>query len=325
MATRTVEMFFEEYIERGFTRTVHDGIITYSAPASMGTGGFTLLGDTNTCYASITDITLNQDLVLVESINEKLLEFGIQHEGNAAFYKTKKELFPVDQGLNFYAHDAVLTGYLRIKANQRLFCCGLILREAFFEQLPFAIPNDFWENAIEILNPDIINFPQCFEICEEIEKCQLTGTALNHYIYGKGYEALGLILDYLQKQKNPQISSLKPSDRKTVEDAKRILLETYKTPPSIKALAKSVHINQQKLMNSFKQITGTTVYGYIKKIRMQHASILLQTTDLTIVQIAKEVGYHGDGHFQKNFHSIYKQTPNQYRKNCKVSNEKNQL
>lgn len=325
MSNRTVEMFFEEYVKKGFIRSEESGIVTFSAPEHIGQGGFRLLGDINTCYASICDITLHQDLVFIESINEKLFEFGLQIDGDASFYKTKKELFPVDHGLNFYVHDAVQTGYLRIKANRRMICYGLILREKFFEQLPFPLPNDFWETAIEILNPDIVDFPQCFEICEELEKCQLTGDALNHYVYGKGLESLGLVLDYLEKHKKPYIPVLKPSDRKAIEQAKNILLNNYKTPPSIKALAKMTHINQQKLMSCFKQITGTTVYGYIKKIRMQHAGILLQTTDFTIVQIAKEVGYHGDGHFQKAFHSIYKQTPNQYRKYCKTTIEKNQL
>lgn len=317
MANRTVEMFFEEYEKKGFIKTVEDGRITYSCPEELGTGGFTLLGDVTSCYACFSDITVYKDLVLIESINEKILEFGFQLSGNATFYQTKEKLFPVDHGLNFYVHDPSVTGYMRIKANERLVSCGLILRETFFQSLPFSLPEDFWSSAMEVLNPDIIYLPQCFKICEEIEKCTLMGNALNYYIYGKGFETLGLVLSYIEQNKKLPFCNLKQEDRKAIEHAKNILNNNFKNPPSIQELAKLVHINQQKLMTGFKQITGTTVYKFIQKIRMQEASILLQTTDLPVVQIAREVGYHGDGHFQKAFFSLYNQTPNDYRKQFK--------
>lgn len=47
---------------------------------------------------------------------------------------------------------------------------------------------------------------------------------------------------------------------------------------------------------------------------MRETSILLETTDPTVIKISNAGEYHGDGHFQKAFASIYKMTPAAYRK-----------
>ena len=315
---RTVEASFAEYTKRGFIKTETPGRICYAAPETLGEGGFTILGDISSCYASLGDIVLKKDIVTLESINEQFLNFGNYSMGEASYYKVRKKTIPYDHGLNAYVNYPLMTGYTRLKAQQRLVCNGLVLREKFFAELPYQLPGDFWETAAAVLNPRAIDHPQLFQICEQIKSCRLTGLELQLYIQGKGLESLSLILDYIYKHKRKAVVQLSAADRAALKKAQEILNRTMKNPPSIKELAGYIGVNQQKLMTGFKQMTGTSVYGYLRRIRMEKASELLKDTELTVALIAKEVGYHGDGHFQKAFTSLFGATPSKFRKEIRI-------
>ncbi len=315
---KTVEMCFEEYIKYGFTKHETPCGIYYTAPASLGDGGFTIIGDVSSCYASLGDIVLKKDIVTLESVNEHFLTFGDYIMGDASFYKVRNDSSLYDHGMNVYTNLPAFVGYTRMKAQQRLVCNGLIMREKFFSELQFDIPADFWESAAEVLNPNMVNIPQLFQICEQIKTCRLTGMELNMYIRAKGLESLSFILDYIYKHKQKAVVRLSSADRTALKEAQEILHKDIKNPPSIKALAGLIGVNQQKLMTGFKQITGTSVYGYLRRIRMEKASELLRDTELTVSQIAKEVGYHGDGHFQKAFALLFGTAPGKFRQELRM-------
>ena len=83
--------------------------------------------------------------------------------------------------------------------------------------------------------------------------------------------------------------------------AKDILLRSYINPPSIGTLAHLCATNETKLKKIFKKVYSTTIYGYIQKLRLEKANLLLKEQYLNIGQIAKEVGYKHQGHFSKLF------------------------
>jgi hypothetical protein len=55
---------------------------------------------------------------------------------------------------------------------------------------------------------------------------------------------------------------------------------------------------------------------HFKILRMARASILLQTTFLSIKEIAAEVGYNDSGYFMRDFKRAYGLTPSQHRARC---------
>ncbi len=87
--------------------------------------------------------------------------------------------------------------------------------------------------------------------------------------------------------------------------AKAILLCSFTTPPSIEILAHLCATNESKLKKVFKKVYKTTIYGYIQKLRLEKANLLLKEQYLNIGEIAKEVGYKHQGHFSKLFFEFY--------------------
>lgn len=92
---------------------------------------------------------------------------------------------------------------------------------------------------------------------------------------------------------------------KIAGEAKAIILQNYKTPPSVKELARLCGTNDFKLKKHFKKVYQTTIYVYIQKLRLEKANLLLRENLLSVSEIANEVGYKHQGHFSAIFFKAY--------------------
>ncbi|HEX8130518.1 MAG TPA: helix-turn-helix domain-containing protein [Pyrinomonadaceae bacterium] len=91
-------------------------------------------------------------------------------------------------------------------------------------------------------------------------------------------------------------------------------------PLSISEMATSVNLSYSRLEHLFKAETGTTPATYRKRLRIERACELLETTFLTIQQIVVTVGIHDESHFVKDFKKAYGMNPSQYRKHYHTVN-----
>ena len=79
-------------------------------------------------------------------------------------------------------------------------------------------------------------------------------------------------------------------------------------------IALSMGTNRCKLAASFKQVLGLGVFEWIRHQRMSKAQFLLLSSQMTILQIAFEVGYENSTHFSTSFKKQFNLTPRQQRK-----------
>ena len=108
--------------------------------------------------------------------------------------------------------------------------------------------------------------------------------------------------------------TLTASDAHAIQKAHDILTEEACNPPTIKALSKMVFLNEQKLKAGFSAKYHMSISQYTNSIRMTLAENLLSTTDLSIDEIAKQLGYNYSGNFIKSFKKIHGKTPLGFRK-----------
>ena len=83
--------------------------------------------------------------------------------------------------------------------------------------------------------------------------------------------------------------------------AKKYLLKNFIDAPTIQELAHLCATNESKLKKIFKKVYKITIYGYIQKLKLEKANVLLKEQVLNIGEIAKEIGYKHQGHFSKLF------------------------
>ena len=86
-------------------------------------------------------------------------------------------------------------------------------------------------------------------------------------------------------------------------------------------LAKEVYLSEDYLSRTFKTETGKSLTVYIAEQRMEKAKEYLENSNLTVSQIALEVGYHNFSYFSKTFRDITGFTPNEYRNNKKMDRQ----
>ncbi len=103
-----------------------------------------------------------------------------------------------------------------------------------------------------------------------------------------------------------------------VERAKKYILQNYSSEDlRLKEVAKALHVSPYYLSHLFKSSEGISVGKYIKDIRIARARELLQTSDLSIIDIASEVGYSDPAYFSKIFKRETGLSPSQYRREIK--------
>ena len=94
----------------------------------------------------------------------------------------------------------------------------------------------------------------------------------------------------------------------------KIIRGNLQRPLSVSYLAASVNLSYSRLEHLFKAETGLTLVNYLKKLRIEKARELLETTFLTNQQIILRVGLCDESHFAKDFKKVYGLSPSEYRR-----------
>ena len=68
--------------------------------------------------------------------------------------------------------------------------------------------------------------------------------------------------------------------------------------------------------HAFRQTTGLAPHRYVIQRRIERARFLLRETDLSITEIAHQVGYANQSNFSVVFHQLTGQTPRGFRNNA---------
>ena len=81
----------------------------------------------------------------------------------------------------------------------------------------------------------------------------------------------------------------------------------------LKEVAHRFDMSVRTLNRRFKNATGTTPLQYLQELRIDIAKDLLQTSNLSVSEIAYKVGYQDIGHFSALFKKQISTTPSEYR------------
>lgn len=82
---------------------------------------------------------------------------------------------------------------------------------------------------------------------------------------------------------------------------------------SLKVQAKELNVNPSYLSTLFKKETGQTLTEFVNRKRIEHAILLLNSTDMQIQVVAQYCGIPDVNYFTKTFKKIVGKTPKEYR------------
>lgn len=113
------------------------------------------------------------------------------------------------------------------------------------------------------------------------------------------------------KQENVQVSSRPVS---ICGAFKSLAIKNYKSVKSPAAYAAMLNITASYLNEVVKSVTGFSVTYWIQQEVILEAKRLLCYTDLTVKEIAFELGYEDSAYFSRLFHKVTQDTPLTFRK-----------
>ncbi|MDL5511102.1 AraC family transcriptional regulator [Arenibacter sp. M-2] len=191
----------------------------------------------------------------------------------------------------------------------------LAIRESFFEKLineddPLAnrLQNIFCKTGYETTP----KYPIRFEMYQCI-------TALNYNIFSGSLQQLFietkaaelLLLQVQSFNNNDGNLKLRSRDIDCLYDVRTYIEQNYATSFSIVDLAQQVGINQTKLKKGFKELFGTTIFGYLRDYRMTKAKHMLLDEKLYVGEVADRIGYRHPHHFTAAFKRKYGVLPSE--------------
>ncbi|MBW5448219.1 response regulator [Cohnella sp. CFH 77786] len=131
----------------------------------------------------------------------------------------------------------------------------------------------------------------------------------NHYHdYVHGVESLLFQLnEYVKTMKAAHV------DNKEMKRALAFIQENYHKDLNMATVSNHVSLNYTYFSESFKQYTGESFVNYLKKIRIENAKRLLETTDQKVYEIGEKVGFENTKNFNRVFKEMEGVTPLEYR------------
>lgn len=168
----------------------------------------------------------------------------------------------------------------------------------------------------------IEEFPELLLVLNQIKNYQGRGMPAKLYYESKLQEVISLVLEK-SKELGREGGRAKTLPRSVSREDLRALAAVaayldghLATAVSLEQLARIACMSTAKLKYSFKTVYRCSIQQYIQNKRIGQAEHLLLTTELSISQIARSVGYQKPGSFSELFKRHTGLTPMEYRKSA---------
>ena len=132
-------------------------------------------------------------------------------------------------------------------------------------------------------------------------------------LFGKSIELLGLTFSLMQKRGTEckRFVCCK-EDLRCIEKATQFIEQHLEHSFSLSEVAQAAGLNEFKLKAGFRSYYGTTVFGYLREKRMEHAYSLFSCGERNVTEVALRVGYSNPSHFATAFRKAYSINPKAY-------------
>lgn len=97
--------------------------------------------------------------------------------------------------------------------------------------------------------------------------------------------------------------------RSYVED----LAENFFEATNLDSAASTLGLSRRRFTQLFREVTGTSWLAYVRKLRIEHAKKLLESTDRTVLSVAFECGFEDLSTFYRAFKRETDESPNKWR------------
>jgi AraC family transcriptional regulator, transcriptional activator of the genes for pyochelin and ferripyochelin receptors len=146
--------------------------------------------------------------------------------------------------------------------------------------------------------------------------CPYSGTLGLMYQESKAIELIAHKLAQIESftRPAPAIMKLRLDEVERVRFAKEILARNLENPPRLFDLARTVGTSHTQLNQGFRKMYGTSVFGYLRQLRLEEARDLLEKGNMNVTEAAMAVGYNSISSFTRAFSEHFGTNPMRFMK-----------
>jgi AraC family transcriptional regulator, transcriptional activator of the genes for pyochelin and ferripyochelin receptors len=266
----------------------------------------------------IDDYTLQEDLTveLADGTPGSQVELSFSLLGDNHKEKTRS-------GQNFFCagwHSGEGTLF-KWQAGSRVLKFDIHLEVPFFQTLIASELEQLPQQMQQVMKvegePDYVHLakttPSMQNLINQIFNCPYQGITRRLYLESKALELIALRLEQIKSDLPTNISSsLKPDDVDRIYGARDILIKNFDKPPSLMELARMVGLNDCTLKKGFREVFGTTAFGYLYDYRLEKARHLLEVEGAKVTDVVQMIGFRGRSYFAAAFRKKFGVNPSIY-------------
>lgn len=154
-------------------------------------------------------------------------------------------------------------------------------------------------------------------LLDDMRQARPSAVVAEAFYESKVVEACALIVDWRLACGRAPIA-LSADDVAAVAVAQHLIQQDLARPATTEELCRATCMGTSKLIELFRLSCGMTPQEYARDVRMHHACELLETTDLSLAEIAARVGYSRQGSFSEAFRARCGLPPREWRASARA-------
>lgn len=272
-------------------------------PQELGEGTLWVAGLGDNCLLSIHDFSLREE-VLLREYPEKSYCISLM-SASTARVTPMSDIQPLRERNTLMLYQDGSDTQFTLPANTRHWATTLCFTEEYFErarELTGIEPHVFEDALLEAApNRLPIGVVRCLDRLRPAARDSAASRCIEYAAIA--LEALSLLVeprcrehdermsDNLDKQMPPE------SVRKVVDAAKAYMESNLAEDMTLEDLSRKLYVSKTSLCNAFRQSEGMGAATYLARLRITRAKELLRSSDLTVGEISRLVGYRHQSSF----------------------------
>ncbi|MDF2922396.1 MAG: two component AraC family transcriptional regulator [Paenibacillaceae bacterium] len=181
---------------------------------------------------------------------------------------------------------------------------------SYLEKLASALNEQVFDKVFHMYGEESIEILKLYKKVGHIYNYE------HYHDYLHGVESLLMRLnEYIKTMKAAHV------DRREMQRALDYIQVNYQRDLNMAMVANHISLSYTYFSESFKQFTGDSFPHYLKKVRIDNAKRLLETTDDKVYEIGRLTGFENTKHFNRVFKELEGVTPQEYRSQRRVLGE----
>jgi AraC-like DNA-binding protein len=262
-------------------------------------------------------------VVRVEANEEATFGFSFYVSGTAKNkFSCLKDDFVTGTGQSGLFFTPDISGSAEILAAEPLVAFSIQMTKQFFytlikrelDRIPSCIQSVFEKSKNEPFHYISTISPSMQIALHQIRNCPYKGLTKRLYLESRALELIAYKLDECKagETRNSKVVILRPNVLEGVHYVRELLEKDLENPPTLLDIAKAVEWSHTKLNYCFRAVYGTSVFGYLRDMRLNKAKNLLNEGKMSVTEVAYAIGYNSLSHFAVAFKRCFGVAPGNY-------------